>query len=846
MTHHTHSHKQIMGTPPPKAEGAFRAIMTEVFKDQKKDVLKSLSTAIKNPKTYKTPSSWNKSIVEATRPIVMAIYKAGGDKALKQIRKFPKKQGKKSYSDIEVMQSEEISWDDFKWGLKRWQEYSLKAKPSIDFPQWLEDPDVLDAIEEEQYYFAEKINQATADALKDELYAGMENGEGIDELTERIEQLYEGWEGYRAERIARTESARAYSNGHIEAWRSTGVVQNKVWVSAADACFAFDSLVLKYEEGKILPVKIGTIKENDFIIGKSGLPRKVIGTSHKEYSGDVIRGECFTATPDHMFFTDSGNWRPIGEYVTKTFFRRAIDFFISKAKNIPSAFCKIFILPLIFLRNAWSSMPIYTITLDNKIPLSYKEIHSPFVIHRDLFFKRDTLRTKQGSHPQFNSCSTAERLYISNVAMNGTIIFNCSFMFMKARRKLKEFFSACSACTSNFLFIKGVIDASHLLRMMSISAFTRAKLRMTSFLKETITLFTSSLNVRWIFRIKHHSHTMAFATAILRFLRFYIRKNSKWFVTYLTILVLPTKRAFILMTTSLTADLSSVFFKKISSYLIYIKGFITSCASFYSSHKDILSCQRLQVKPFCGLVYDIQVEDDHSFTLANGMVAHNCPFCLDMNGTVVGLDETFLDEGEEQDVEWGGKDITLSQDYSDVKGPPLHPNCRCALVGELSDEKMMSLKGGEGSGSWDGPGQPRFTHAEESTFDKVMAEKKFVLPERALRSSEASFQYVNTEKFDEGFKTNKDQYIGEGGVNGIKTRYSDFKKFFEETKEPIEVSEVVISKGEWSPRGQVQFINGRHRYAVMRDAGATKIPVAFYENSDSMSLKDARKEGYIN
>ena len=130
----------------------------------------------------------------------------------------------------------------------------------------------------------------------------------------------------------------------------------------------------------------------------------------------------------------------------------------------------------------------------------------------------------------------------------------------------------------------------------------------------------------------------------------------------------------------------------------------------------------------------------------------------------------------------------------------------------------------------------------EVNFDNIMREKEFMLPERARRNN-AVLVWVDPIKFDEGFK--KDQmYIGNKGSGGIANRYEDFAKFFEENK-LIEVPEVSISSGKWHERGSVGFINGRHRYAFMRDKGASKIPVALYSSSDTMSLEDAKKEGFV-
>jgi SPP1 gp7 family putative phage head morphogenesis protein len=53
-----------------------------------------------------------------------------------------------------------------------------------------------------------------------------------------------------------------------------------------------------------------------------------------------------------------------------------------------------------------------------------------------------------------------------------------------------------------------------------------------------------------------------------------------------------------------------------------------------------------------------------------------CDWCLSMNGERVSIDKNFFDKGDE--MELAGEVIVL--DYDDVGGPPLHPQCRCALI----------------------------------------------------------------------------------------------------------------------------------------------------------------------
>jgi uncharacterized protein with gpF-like domain len=61
-----------------------------------------------------------------------------------------------------------------------------------------------------------------------------------------------------------------------------------------------------------------------------------------------------------------------------------------------------------------------------------------------------------------------------------------------------------------------------------------------------------------------------------------------------------------------------------------------------------------------------------------------CPFCSALNGVRVELGTPFAEGGVELEVEGTnakGKSVTLSMTpYLDVYHPPLHPNCRCAML----------------------------------------------------------------------------------------------------------------------------------------------------------------------
>jgi hypothetical protein len=107
--------------------------------------------------------------------------------------------------------------------------------------------------------------------------------------------------------------------------------------------------------------------------------------------------------------------------------------------------------------------------------------------------------------------------------------------------------------------------------------------------------------------------------------------------------------------------------------------------------------------------------------------------------------------------------------------------------------------------------------------------------------------WIKTKPFDEAFKQDRNFYIGKGGSgNSIGDRYNQFKTLIsmpdderERYLNPMEQKEykIAVSNVEVTDDGRVMFGNGRHRYAVLRDLGAKKIPVAMSSNS----IKNAKK-----
>jgi HK97 family phage portal protein len=114
---------------------------------------------------------------------------------------------------------------------------------------------------------SKSYNETTLDLLKEKLKEGFEAGESFEELKNRIIQIYEWSDEFRAERVARTETFRIANEATREAWKQSGVVKSFKWFTALDerVCEFCGKL-----NGKIVGVDEKWFKKGDVMTGSEG------------------------------------------------------------------------------------------------------------------------------------------------------------------------------------------------------------------------------------------------------------------------------------------------------------------------------------------------------------------------------------------------------------------------------------------------------------------------------------------------------------------------------------------------------------------------------------------------
>ena len=114
--------------------------------------------------------------------------------------------------------------------------------------------------------FSKEVNIKTNKQIRATLAEGIAAKEGIYELTKRIEEVFSGAKGYRANRIARTETARAANFATTESYRQSGVVKGKEWLTA------FDELTCEWcvpMNGKVVSIEDNFFDKGDTYLGNA-------------------------------------------------------------------------------------------------------------------------------------------------------------------------------------------------------------------------------------------------------------------------------------------------------------------------------------------------------------------------------------------------------------------------------------------------------------------------------------------------------------------------------------------------------------------------------------------------
>ena len=133
----------------------------------------------------------------------------------------------------------------------------------------VESLEVQQFIDEYTVRLAQAVNGTTELALRRIMVDGLEQERSVREISNTIIELDNEVSGFRAERIARTESTRAFVEGEKEAWKQSGVVQGKTWLLAPNACEFCRALKAQFGNDPI-PLDQPFYQQGTLLVGVEG------------------------------------------------------------------------------------------------------------------------------------------------------------------------------------------------------------------------------------------------------------------------------------------------------------------------------------------------------------------------------------------------------------------------------------------------------------------------------------------------------------------------------------------------------------------------------------------------
>ncbi len=133
-------------------------------------------------------------------------------------------------------------------------------------------PEVIKALEQHRIGAVEGITDTTQKALRNNLAAGLAEGEALPDLRKRVSGVFESASRYRAERIARTETIWAWNEGTLQGYKQSGIIEKKQWLSTEDSrtcdfCPTMDGKIVGidvfyFDKGETLTVPTGSLPFN--------------------------------------------------------------------------------------------------------------------------------------------------------------------------------------------------------------------------------------------------------------------------------------------------------------------------------------------------------------------------------------------------------------------------------------------------------------------------------------------------------------------------------------------------------------------------------------------------------
>jgi uncharacterized protein YoaH (UPF0181 family) len=134
---------------------------------------------------------------------------------------------------------------------------------------------------------ADDLNVETAKRMRKVMADGLDSGATVREIAESVRQAGQDMSAKRAETIARTETAQSFTEGEVNQWQESGVVEGKVWNTAPNPCPFCAAVKVKYAES--IPLGKSFFPRGDSIQSADG---KTMTLNFRDIDGPPLHPRC--------------------------------------------------------------------------------------------------------------------------------------------------------------------------------------------------------------------------------------------------------------------------------------------------------------------------------------------------------------------------------------------------------------------------------------------------------------------------------------------------------------------------------------------------------------------------
>lgn len=135
------------------------------------------------------------------------------------------------------------------------------------------------------FFLAKSYTAETLELLEKKLKEGFDAGEGYDDMAQRVEQVFEFSENYRAKRVARTETVRIGNAATKEAWRQSRVVKTIKWYTAPSDVCEFCAPM----DGKTIDIEDNFFDLGDRVTGSNG---ETLDIDYSDVGNPPLHPDC--------------------------------------------------------------------------------------------------------------------------------------------------------------------------------------------------------------------------------------------------------------------------------------------------------------------------------------------------------------------------------------------------------------------------------------------------------------------------------------------------------------------------------------------------------------------------